>query len=288
MFARRLLLFVAVAAVGALCALVFWRWSHAPVSATIAEKADNMPETHPAAHSPDVGSAKVTASPPLAPVADANGSRAGDGTGTPARETERESSMAADRLAARARPIHWHLSTQDSDLVWGSDHQVAWRGAASALVRNSMSPSAIGSSMLWQGSRAGAFAGHRVEFSAYLRTQDLRGGAALWLRADDAEGRVRTIAAEQLRLRGTAPWEKRTLVIDVPREAATLLFGVSSLGQGSVWMDDASLEVVAGNTPLVGDARAWPSGGMQINYSAAAFPAVPVNLDFEEVAEVSP
>ncbi|HEY8522094.1 MAG TPA: S41 family peptidase [Gammaproteobacteria bacterium] len=85
--------------------------------------------------------------------------------------------------------------------------------------------------------------GNRVRFSAYLKTQDVRGGeAALYIRVDGPAG---LLYADRLRERGatgTSGWTRYSVEAPLFPEATRLSFGVVLDGAGSAWIDEATLE----------------------------------------------
>lgn len=116
---------------------------------------------------------------------------------------------------------------------------------------------------------ASAYRGQRVRVSGFLRTRDAE-RADMWLRIDGGSERslafVNTSARE---LSGTKDWQRCDLVVDVPQEAAYVVFGFLLSGsKGEVWADDFHLDKVGKDVPLTEMARRYPSE--------------PVNLDFSQ------
>lgn len=85
--------------------------------------------------------------------------------------------------------------------------------------------------------------GRRVRLSAGLRTQNATAGAGLWLRASTVNQLISDGMYDRLFM-GTHPWQKCTLVIDVPVEAEHVTYGLWMIGNGTCAMRDAVLEVV--------------------------------------------
>lgn len=85
--------------------------------------------------------------------------------------------------------------------------------------------------------------GRRVRLSADLRTLNATTGAGLWLRASTANQLISDGMYDRL-LMGTHPWQKCTLVIDVPVEAEHVTYGLWMIGNGTCAMRNAVLEVV--------------------------------------------
>jgi DNA-binding transcriptional MerR regulator len=95
-----------------------------------------------------------------------------------------------------------------------------------------------------------AFRGGRVRYRGWLRTRDVASGwAALWLRVDGPDREV--LAFDNLgqvppdrSLKGTNDWTQAEIVLPVTAAAATLAFGVVLVGDGVLWSDDLSFEVL--------------------------------------------
>jgi DNA-binding transcriptional MerR regulator len=95
-----------------------------------------------------------------------------------------------------------------------------------------------------------AFRGGRVRYQGWLRTRDVASGwAALWLRVDGPDREV--LAFDNLgqvppdrSLKGTNDWTQAEIVLPVTAAAATLAFGVVLVGDGVLWADDLSFEVL--------------------------------------------
>ncbi|MDQ6768870.1 MAG: hypothetical protein M3Z54_02660 [Gemmatimonadota bacterium] len=104
---------------------------------------------------------------------------------------------------------------------------------------------------LMQSISARHYRGQRVRFAGQIRIENVINAAALWLRADDACGRVLTFdSTEQHSDRGTAGWRTHTVVFDVPADAQNLYFGTLVVGSGDAWIRDLHLEVVGNAVPV--------------------------------------
>jgi hypothetical protein len=93
--------------------------------------------------------------------------------------------------------------------------------------------------------KADAYRGKRVRLAGYLKTRDVRGRGALWLRVDGPDAKL--IALESMADRGvtgTSDWSRHEVVLDVPEAAVRLAFGALLVDTGQVWADDLTLEVV--------------------------------------------
>lgn len=102
---------------------------------------------------------------------------------------------------------------------------------------------------------AGHFAGQRVRFSGWLRTEHVGGLATIALGACDTQGRyLQFTNLEHLRregpLRGTTGWSHRTLVLDVPENAHSLFYGFTLYRTGEARFSGLALEIVGKDVPL--------------------------------------
>ena len=85
-----------------------------------------------------------------------------------------------------------------------------------------------------------SYRGQNLRYSGYLRTQNVRGYARLWIRVDGPEGTQleETSTGEAW---GTRDWQRYEIELRVPETAANITFGVHLVGSGRVWADDLDL-----------------------------------------------
>lgn len=101
---------------------------------------------------------------------------------------------------------------------------------------------------LMQSVSADAYRGTRLRLSANLRTEDADAGT-IWLRVDSAAGTVLRFDNMMQRvsegaLRGNADWTSRSIILDVPEDAASLNYGFFLQGFGRCWARGFDLEQV--------------------------------------------
>lgn len=92
------------------------------------------------------------------------------------------------------------------------------------------------------------FSGSVIELRGFLRTEDVAGGAGLWLRQDSESGVV--LQFDNMRGRwvsGTTDWTEYRITLPLHSEARRLTFGVLLAGQGRVWAD--ALELLVDGRP---------------------------------------
>jgi hypothetical protein len=105
---------------------------------------------------------------------------------------------------------------------------------------------------------ADAWRGKRLRLSGWVRTAGITSGfGGLWLRVDPELG------FDNMRdrgVQGTTSWSRYEVILDVPQEATQIAFGALLSGNGSLWVDDLSLEAVGKEVPRT-DSRAHATAG---------------------------
>lgn len=103
-----------------------------------------------------------------------------------------------------------------------------------------------GSTYVQQSVIAQSYRGKRVRYSAWIKLLDVRdaGHLVYSIETDTLPLRVGRDQMEGRRPTGTRDWEEHSLVLDVPTEAAVIHVGFGLMGSGTVWLDDARIEVV--------------------------------------------
>jgi len=107
-----------------------------------------------------------------------------------------------------------------------------------------------------------AFLGKRVRMSAWVKAEDVKGEAGLWLRVDGKD-QTAPLAFDNMNdraIQGTSDWRRYEVVLDVAPEARNLAFGLLMENTGRVWLDDLNFEVVDAKIPTTGGGmKALPS-----------------------------
>jgi C-terminal processing protease CtpA/Prc len=86
------------------------------------------------------------------------------------------------------------------------------------------------------------FLGTTMELRGFLRTEDVKGFAGLWMREDGAV--VKNLALDNMqsqRVNGTRDWAEYTIRLPLHPEARELVIGALLSGTGTVWVDDLQL-----------------------------------------------
>ena len=166
-----------------------------------------------------------------------------------AQETEPHNLSFEDPMeAAAGRPPGWWFIQHagETSFEFAIDDEVAKDGKHSLRIRRTgKEPFGLVSQTI----KADRFRGKHVRLSAFLRLDNVeaygRGalrewsGAVLTLRSEGALDDMRDRP-----LRGTKPWTRVSVEIDVPSTAAVIEFGAMLSGTGALWVDAFKLEAV--------------------------------------------
>lgn len=88
------------------------------------------------------------------------------------------------------------------------------------------------------------FGGNTIQWCGYLKTSNVTGYVALWMRQDDSNGNEVAFATMQGQNVGfTFDWQKYCISLPVNRQGQNLYFGYFLAGAGTTWVDDLSLLV---------------------------------------------
>ena len=154
-------------------------------------------------------------------------------------------------LAATPAPLppNWSVVGKDPG-KFAAGVDVSPEGHGAKFLRSTTNdPNAWAS--LSQGVLAQRYAGQRVRFRARVRTQDLTGWAGLWMHVDAKDGATQGFYNSQDKpIKGTTGWQERSVVLDVPADAAWIVFGAVGAGTGQVWMEQLAFETVGREVPV--------------------------------------
>lgn len=90
-----------------------------------------------------------------------------------------------------------------------------------------------------------AFLGKTVKMTAYVKSENVKSWAGLWMRVDYYTAAVLAFDNMQRRpIKGTKDWTKYEVVLYVPTEATAISYGVLLNETGQIWFKDVTLEIV--------------------------------------------
>ena len=95
------------------------------------------------------------------------------------------------------------------------------------------------------------YRGKRIRFQARVKAQDVSDWAGLWMRIDSPSAYSAAFYNSQDKpIKGSADWQTRDVVLEVPKDASVISFGIIDGGKGEVWIDALKLEVVNASVPV--------------------------------------
>ena len=152
---------------------------------------------------------------------------------------------------ALAVPGGWSLAgSQPRSYETGTDKKVKHSGKASGYLK-SKEPSIDGFGTLMQMVSSSRYAGKRLRLSATVKTDNVADWAGLWMRIDgEGKSSLAFDNMESRAIRGSTDWKSYDVVLDVPKEATLVAFGVPVSGTGTLWIDDVKLETVSLTIPV--------------------------------------
>jgi hypothetical protein len=155
-----------------------------------------------------------------------------------------------------AMPVGWYaLGDRTGDYVVGSDpsRRDGGQGQGGGTIR-SLTQDPLGVATLQQSIQATEFRGQRVRLSGFVKSGPggLGGSSGLWMRVDGPAGSESMDFVQSRASEHGKDWARYDVVLDVPRNAVGLSFGVLLYGRGQVWLDDVALERVGSDVLLTG------------------------------------
>jgi hypothetical protein len=149
-------------------------------------------------------------------------------------------------------PIGWRArGPNPQDYEMGLDTKVYHGGKASGYIKSKSSATPDTYATLMQPMKADNYRGQRVRLSGYIKGNRIEGTAQLWMRV---EGEQRTLLSfdnmNNRPLEGTTDWKRYEIVLDVPKNSASIAFGLLLGGKGQVWIDDLELKAVGQDIAL--------------------------------------
>src|SRR5690606_36132604 len=99
---------------------------------------------------------------------------------------------------------------------------------------------------LMQTCLAEKYAGKRVRMSGLVKTKEVDDWAGLWFRVDQVNSDA-PLAFDNMQdraIKKTTDWKRYEIVLDVPRRASKLAYGVLLRGTGQVWFTNIQFDIV--------------------------------------------
>lgn len=99
------------------------------------------------------------------------------------------------------------------------------------------------------------YLGKRVRLSSNIKTANLDNSVQMFMRVDGGPGAGlvgKTLAFDDMQnrvIRGTTEWQKYEIVLDIPQETKSVLYGFHLNGSGEAWFSGVNVEIVGNNVP---------------------------------------
>ena len=123
---------------------------------------------------------------------------------------------------------------------WGVDSSVRYSGQQSLRIHVD---SAASYGSMARNMAASEVAGKRVRLSGYMRTEAVTGYAGFWYASLNKGGGFSVADMSAQEVRGTTPWTRYTIEVDIPLNARDIIIGADVVGSGTAWFDAFELEI---------------------------------------------
>ncbi|HDR7658387.1 helix-turn-helix domain-containing protein [Bacillus wiedmannii] len=172
-------------------------------------------------------------------------------------------------------PKGWILSgSHPAEYEMGLDYEVAHQGKVSAYIKAKENVTHGGFSTLMQMFRADKYIGKRLRLTAFVKSENVRDWAGLWMRVDGKDTEPLAMDNMQNRpIKNTNNWQSYSVVLDIKEGALGIAFGVLLSGEGCVWLDSIRFDEVD---------EKISSTDLAENFYETLLEK-PVNLQFEEI-----
>ncbi len=161
-----------------------------------------------------------------------------------------------------------------------------------AIKVKSIKASTLGFGATYKSTKDESYAGKRIRLSGFLKTEEVKDWAGLWIRVEEkmnykymgsadrqcmevqnlqpkVEDTINeplppkqpaTLAFDNMydcggnnrSIKGTTDWKKYEVVVDVPANSGNIYYGALLSAGGTLWLDDLKIEVVDQSVPITG------------------------------------
>ncbi|MEF3327398.1 MULTISPECIES: hypothetical protein [Oceanobacillus] len=145
----------------------------------------------------------------------------------------------------------WFLTGLDPlSYEMGIDYEIVLEGKASGYLKSKTEVDSTSFATMMQMFKANRYKGKRVRLSSYICTKGVKNSAGMWMGVKDTmEELVQLDNMSNRPVKGSTDWKLYSIVLDVPNNSTTILFGIILSGKGTVWANQFFLEEVNENIP---------------------------------------
>jgi len=143
-------------------------------------------------------------------------------------------------------PKGWYKAGSNPDRYEiGIDKGAGLDGTNAATIRSD-GTRVRGFGTLVQNLVPGNFAGKRLKMSGYIKTSEVNGWGGFWLRIDGQNVNDPFVFdnMSNRKIKGSTDWVKCEIIVDVPKKATNIAYGALLSGEGQLWFDNLTFEVV--------------------------------------------
>jgi hypothetical protein len=163
-------------------------------------------------------------------------------------------------------PKGWLIDgSKPSDYAISVDSGNSYEGFPAVYLR-SKKPQIDGFGTLAQVFSASQYAGKRVRFSAFVKSDSVMSWSGLWMRVDGKQIGV-PLGFDNMQnrpIKGTTAWRNYEVVLDVPPEATGIFLGILLDGTGTVWISGAKFEET--NVPTTDKLKSASQGPTNLGF----------------------
>jgi hypothetical protein len=171
-------------------------------------------------------------------------------------------------------PKGWFVSgNSPNSYEMGIDVGTGQTGGNAATIK-SVKKKISGFGTLMQQIKPDKFLGQRIKMTGFVKSENVKNFAGLWLRVDRGAKPVSFDNMQQRPIKGTTEWKQYEIVLDVPKDATGISFGALLTGTGQIWFDNLTFEIV--------DDSVKPTSSINSKESSFNTLREPENLEFEE------
>ncbi|HCF88864.1 MAG TPA: hypothetical protein DF292_02625 [Firmicutes bacterium] len=145
-----------------------------------------------------------------------------------------------EELDSSGQPLSWMVCDLQSHNTgrWSVDSNISRNGQHSLAIEGELGSAAANK---WWGQVLKVKPGTQLKLTAYAKTEDVRGGAAISIGYLDELGGAMGGVNSAI-LNGTNDWRELTIIFQVPQGITQINISLSLIGAGMVWFDDVSLD----------------------------------------------
>ncbi|NJX14001.1 hypothetical protein ABI125_01170 [Tamlana crocina] len=98
------------------------------------------------------------------------------------------------------------------------------------------------------------FLGKKVKLTGYIKTIDVKRWTGMWMRVDGPI-KGQSLSFDNMGdrpIKGSTPWKKYEIILDVPKSATNISYGVLTDGTGDALIDNFNFEIISDDETSTG------------------------------------